>query len=95
MNEILNIYQFGEFNVKRIHYNQEFKFILQDFTNENNITLLCVPSQAHVPRAERNIRTIKERVQSLFHNLPFGGIPKTILKYLVVQTTATLNYFPA
>ena len=94
MNEIFNTYQFGEFNKKSIHCNEEFKFILQDFANENNITLLCAPSQAHAPCAERNIRTIKERVQSLFKNLPFRGLPKIILQHLVVQTTATLNYFP-
>ena len=44
---------------------------------------------------ERNIRTIKERDRSLFHNLPYCGIPKIIMKYLLMQTAATLNYFPA
>ena len=64
MKEILNIYQFGEYNVKSIHCDQKFKFIQQNFANENNITLFCEPSQANVPGVERNIRTIKETVQS-------------------------------
>ena len=93
--ELLTIYKFGKFNIKSIHCDQEFRYILQDFANENNIQLICAPSQAHVPRAERNIRTIKERDRSLFHNLPYRGLPKTIMKYLVMQTTAALNNFPA
>ena len=31
----------------------------------------------------------------LFHNLPYRAIPKKISKFLVIQTIATLNYFPA
>ena len=95
LQEIINIYKHAEFNVKNIYCDQEFKTILQDFATKNNINIFCAPSQAHVPRAERNIRTIKERVRSLFHNLPYRGVPKTILKYLVVHTTETINYLPA
>ena len=95
MQEILQIYRNAEFNITTIHCDQEFKHTLQEFANENKITLLCTAAQAHIPRAERNIRVIKERVRSVFHNLPYNKLPKTILKYLVTQTTATLNYFPA
>ena len=84
-----------EFNIVAIYCDQKFKSALRDFANKHNINLLCAPSHSHIPRAERNIRTIKERVRSLFHNLPFRALPKSILKYLVIQTTATLNYFPA
>ena len=93
MDEIINIYKIGQFNIKKIHYSQEFKFILHDFANKNNINLLCAPSQPNIPQAELNIRTIKIQVRSLFHNLPFCAFPKTILKYLVAQTTSTINYF--
>ena len=91
MEKIITIYKFGEFNIKSIHCDQEFRYILQDFANKNQIKSICAPSQAHVPYAERNICTIKERVRSLFHNLPYRGIPKIIMKYLVIQTTATFN----
>ena len=93
--EIISIHKFGEFNIKRIHCDQVFINILQDFANDNNIQLICAPSQAHVPRSDRNIRTMKERVRSLFHNLPYCGLPKIIMKCLVIQTIATLNYFLA
>ena len=73
MEGIITIYIFGECNIKSIHSDQEFRYILQDFANENRIKLICSLSQAHVPHAERNICTIKERVRSLFHNLPYRG----------------------
>ena len=95
MEEIITIFKFGEFNIKSIHCDQEFSHFLQDFANKNKIKLICAPSQAHVPCAERNILTIKERVRSLFHDLLYRGIPKTIMKYPILQTTATINYFPA
>ena len=44
MKELLTIYKFGEFNIKSIHCNQEFRYILQHFANENNIKLICAPS---------------------------------------------------
>ena len=47
MIEILTIYRFGEINIEGIHCDQEFRFILQYFANENNITLLCTLSQTH------------------------------------------------
>ena len=87
MEEILTLYKIAEFNIVAIHCDQEFKSTLQDFANQHNITLLNAPSQSHIPRAERNIRMIKERVRSLFHTVPYRVIPKTILKYLVIQTT--------
>ena len=31
----------------------------------------------------------------MFHSLPYRSLPKTILKYMVIQTTAALNYFPS
>ena len=95
MEEIITIYKFGEFNIKNIHYDQEFRYILQDFTNKNKIKLVCALSQAHVPHTEQNIHTIKESIRSLFHDLPYHGIQKIIMNYLVMQTTAALNYFPS
>ena len=60
----------GKETVVAIHCDQEFKYTLQDFANKHNFTLLNAPSQSHIPRAERNIRMIKERVRLLFHTLP-------------------------
>ena len=64
MEKITNLYKLAKFKIAAIHCDQEFKSTLQDFANNHNITLLFAPPQSHSPRAERNIRTIKERVRS-------------------------------
>jgi hypothetical protein len=48
----------------------------------------------HVPEAERNNRTIQERIRSAYHNLPYAMIAKIMLRYLAMISTERLNYFP-
>jgi hypothetical protein len=42
----------------------------------------------HVPEAERNKRTIKERVQAAYHQLLYKALPRQLIQYLV-QTQAS------
>jgi len=49
----------------------------------------------HVPEAERNNRTIQERIHATYHHLPYVMIPKMMLRYLAMACTVQLNYFPA
>ena len=49
----------------------------------------------HVPKAERNNQTIKERIHATFHNMPFKRIPKVMIKELSKRVTHLLNIFPA
>jgi hypothetical protein len=48
----------------------------------------------HVPRAERNNRTIQERVRAAYHRLPYDDLRRTLVKYLVMESAKKLNYFP-
>jgi Reverse transcriptase (RNA-dependent DNA polymerase) len=48
----------------------------------------------HVPDAERRIRTVKERVRSLCHSLPYTKLPSLMTTYMVLYCTKLLNYFP-
>ena len=48
----------------------------------------------HVPEAERNNRTIKERVRAAYHRLPYKKLPRVIIRYLAMVQTNLLNYFP-
>ena len=66
MEEILTLYKIAEFNIVAVHCNKEFRSTLQDFANQHNITLLSAPSQSYIPRAEKKIKMIKERVRSFF-----------------------------
>ena len=48
--------------------------------------------QDHVKQAERNNRTIKERVRATFWRLPFESLPKILIRKLVQQVTQKINY---
>ena len=51
-------------------------------------------SSNHIPQAERNNYTIQERIRAAYHQLPFYHLPCILVKYLVVDATKRLNYFP-
>ena len=50
--------------------------------------------QEHVPYTERNKRFIKESIRILYHRLPFLQLPRIFLKYMVIESTEKLNFFP-
>jgi hypothetical protein len=41
-------------------------------------------AQDHVPEAERNNRTIKERIRAAYHRLPYKAIPRIMINYLAM-----------
>ena len=48
--------------------------------------------QDHVKQAERNDRTVKERVRATFWRLPFESLPKILIRKLAQQVTQKINY---
>ena len=51
--------------------------------------------QEHVPEAERSNKVIKERVRACYHRMPYVHLSRTLTKYLVLECTKKLIYFPA
>jgi hypothetical protein len=47
------------------------------------------------PEAERNNRTIKERVRVAYHQLPYEALLRQLIRYLVQTQASQLNLFPA
>ena len=60
----------------------------------NIIMQFCNPDD-HVPDAERNNCTIKERCCIMYYCLPFNQLPKSLLIQYVYTVVAQLNYLPA
>jgi hypothetical protein len=58
------------------------------------IKMNYVAAQEHVPRAERNNRVIQERVCAAYHRFPYSHLPRQLAKYLVMESTKKLNFFP-
>ncbi len=58
------------------------------------IELNVVPADCHVGEIERSIRTIKERLRSCVHGLPFSRLPRIMIRHLVADVVRCLNQFP-
>ena len=49
----------------------------------------------HEHKAERNIETIKERVRTGYHYMPYPALPNILTKHLCMAATEQLHLFPA
>ena len=92
---ILHSYNKAGYYIKLIRGNNEFRPLLTDLEDDLDIELDFVAQGEHVPKAERNNRTIGERIQAGFHRLPFSRMPTIMLKTLAKISCRQLNYFPA
>ena len=52
-------------------------------------------AQEHVPEAKHNNCVLKEPIHATYHRIPYKMLPRTVICYVVIQTAAKLNYFPA
>ena len=95
--EMYNFYKEYRFIRMKINCNKEFKSALDIWHMKQELMIKAnyANSQDHVPRAERNNHTIQERVRAACYQLPFHHLPCILVKYLVVDATKRLNYFPA
>ena len=91
---ILRKYNSAGFVVKIIHCDGEYKAMMDQVKDDLDIDMNYSNPQDHVPEAERNNRTIKERFRAATHRLPFKKIPKVMIRYLAMVETDHLNYFP-
>ncbi|KAI2509414.1 Reverse transcriptase (RNA-dependent DNA polymerase) [Fragilaria crotonensis] len=53
-----------------------------------------VTTDSHVGEIERSIRTIKERLRSSVHGLPFKRLPRIMITHMVSDSVRCLNQFP-
>jgi hypothetical protein len=96
LDEVLRTYKRAQFQVTEIHCDNEFHKLMDPFAAKQDpiIKVNYATANKHVPRAERNNRTIQERVRAAYHCLPYDDLPRTMVKYLVMESAKKLNYFP-
>jgi hypothetical protein len=92
---ILRQYNDAGFFFKFIHCDREFRSLMEDVADDLNVTMNYAATGEHVPEAERNNRTIKDRVRTMYHQLPYKRIPKIMIKRMVLRATKMLNLLPA
>ena len=88
-------YNKGGFMVGLIHCDGEYKSIIAPVKDQLQAEMNFANPGDHVPEAERNNRTIKERLRATFHRLPYKAMPRVMIRYLAMDNTAKLNMFPA
>ena len=94
LDAILRHYNQGGFEISHLKADNRFRSLLKDLQDDLQIILNSTMRDEHVPEAERNHRTIEERVRATFHNLPYKIIPRIMLDYLVTFVVWTMNLFP-
>ena len=93
MGTVVKIYSARGFNVRTAKMDNEFSHMEEDF-KDLGLQLQTVAADAHVPKIERQIRVIKERVRATRHTLPFKVLPLLMLVELVYHSVMWLNAFP-
>ena len=88
---VLQLYETRGFTVRDVHADHEFHCIREDI---RPIHLNIVPPDSHVGEVERSIRTIKERLRSCVHGLPFKRLPRLLVSHMVSHAVRCLNLFP-
>ena len=85
----------GCLQVTEVCANRKFKpvlYILQDGGWAFMTTL--ANAQEHVPEAEHNNCVFKECICTTYHGIPYKILPRTVICYMVMETSVKLNYFP-
>ena len=86
---ILRHYNRGGFVVKRIHCDNEYKSMMDSVKDDMDIDMNYSNAKDHVPEAERNNRTIKERIRAGYHRLPYKKLPRVMIRQGDVWTQFT------
>ncbi|KAI2498511.1 Reverse transcriptase (RNA-dependent DNA polymerase) [Fragilaria crotonensis] len=88
---VVNLYNSRGFNVCDIHADNEFECIREDV---RPVEVNAVTMDSHVGEVERSVRTIKERLRTCVHGLPFERLPKLMIRHMVIEAVRCLNQFP-
>ena len=94
LESVISIYKYAGFVIEDMSSDKEFKPLAIALKDEHHITLNLASAQEHEPHVERSIRVIKERIRAQIHQLPYTSLPKNLIKYLVMEATRKLNFFP-
>ena len=90
--QVIQTYTNRGLNVRDVHADREFECIRHDIAP---IALHVTTTNTHVGEIERSIRTMKERMRTTAHGMPYTRLPRVMVKELVTQATDLLNRFPS
>ncbi|CAJ1969969.1 unnamed protein product, partial [Cylindrotheca closterium] len=94
LDKIFRCYNKAGFQVKIIKCDRAFIPLTDDMIDDMGVTIDPTAAGDHEPTAERNNRTLKERVRVALAQLPYKVVPKVITECLGRQAAKLLNVFP-
>jgi predicted RNA-binding protein len=94
LGQILRHYNQAGFVIKEIHCDGEFRSMMERVNDNLDVKMNFTNAQDHVPEAERNNQTIKERIRAAHHRLPYKALPRIMIRYLAMYQVNQLNLFP-
>jgi hypothetical protein len=68
--------------------------MMERVNDDLDVNMNFTNAQDHVPAAERNNGTIKERIRAAYHCLPYKALPRIMIRYLAMYQVNQLNLFP-
>jgi hypothetical protein len=95
LDDILRTYNAAGYTIRDIQCDGEFRPLMDPNKDNLGVDMNYTNAEDHVPEAERNNRTIKERVRALVNGLPFKVMPKAMIRKLATLCVKQLNMFPA
>ena len=81
---ILRKYNSAGFAIKRIHCDDEYQSMMDKVKDKLDVEMNYANALDHVPEAEQNNQTIKERVRAAYHCLPYKKLPRLMIRYLAM-----------
>ncbi|CAJ1962548.1 unnamed protein product [Cylindrotheca closterium] len=93
LEKIFRRYNKAGFQVKAIKCDRAFIPLTDDMLDDMGVTIDLTAAGDHKPTAERNNRTLKERVRVALARLPYKVVPKVITECLGRQAAELLNVF--
>ena len=87
IDKILRNYNKAGCKVKTTNCNREFKEFMDPIQDDLDVEMNYTAMGEHVPKAKRNNRTIGERIQVAYYNMPYMKIPRVMLQYLGMVST--------
>ncbi|CAJ1967970.1 unnamed protein product [Cylindrotheca closterium] len=94
LDKIFRRYNKAGVQVKTIKCDWAFIPLTDDMLEGMGVTIDPAAAGDHKPTAERNNRTLKERVRVALARLPYRVVPKVITECLGRQAAELLNVFP-
>jgi hypothetical protein len=92
MERVIEVYKRAGFSVRTILMDGQFKKI-KDLMSQ--VVCNTTAAKEHVSKAERSIRTIKERTRGIIGMLPFDYMPRRLKMEIIYFIVLWLNAFPA